>query len=117
MKLCEMNTDQLSDALCELADPIERICKDAEMNEKIKALSKDAQNGMTMLEKMGRTVAIWLPALLKTRRADTYKVLSVLTDKSVEEIAAQNGFETIKMAQGAMNKELLGFFKLFAGMA
>lgn len=117
MKLNEMTTDQLSDALCELADPVERICRDATVMGKLKKLAGNAQDGMMMIEKLGATVGIWIPALLKDHRADLYKIMSVLTGESVSEIAKGNGMETIKKARAALNGEVLDFFKLFAGMA
>lgn len=117
MKLNEMTTDQLAEALCELADPVDHICRDAAVTEKLKKLAQDAENGMMMIEKLGATVAIWIPALLKDHREDFYKIVSVLTGESVSEIAKGNGMETIKKAREALNGEVLDFFKLFAGMA
>lgn len=117
MKLSEMNTDQLANALCEISAPVSNICMDAGINDEMKKLGEEIKaGGMTTLAKMGRTVAIWLPGLLKTHKADVYAILSVLTGKSEKELAAQNGMETLKEARSCIDGELMNFFSLFVSM-
>lgn len=111
MKLKEMNTDQLADALCEIAPLLEEIGKDAELNENLRKITmKERESGMTVLEKGVSLIARVVPALLKTHRAETYKILSVMTGKSVQELATQNGMETIRDAKDCVDEELIGFF-------
>lgn len=117
MKLSEMNTDQMAEALCAMGDHVNNICMDTEFNDQIKKLSDDMNaGGMTVYQKLGRTVSLWLPALLVTHKAEVYAILSVLTGKSVEEIAAQNGMQTIKDARESFDGELKSFFSLFVSM-
>lgn len=117
MKLSEMNTDQMAEALCEIGAAVENICKDEKINDEMKRLFEDGkEGGMTVLKKAGRTLNIWLPGLLRTHKADVYKILSVLTGKSEKAIAEQNGMETIKEARACMDGELMSFFSLFVNM-
>lgn len=111
MTLKEMSTDQLADALCEIAPLLEEIGKDEALNETLRNIAKKEQeSGMTALEKGVSLVGRVVPAMLKTHRMETYKILSVLTGKSVPELAAQNGMETIRDAKGCIDAELIGFF-------
>ena len=118
MKLSEMNTDQMAEALCEIGAAVENICGDNKINAEMSKLFEDGKNGgMTVLNKMSRTLNIWLPGLLKTHKADVYKILSVLTGKSEKEIAEQNGMQTVRDARESFDKELMSFFSLFVNMA
>ncbi|MBP3647003.1 MAG: hypothetical protein J6K55_11350 [Clostridia bacterium] len=111
MKLKDMSTEQLADALCEIAPMLEEIGKDKELNENLREIAmKERENGMTALEKGVSLIARVVPALLKTHRGATYNILSVLTGKTVQEIAAQNGMQTIRDAMNSMDAELIGFF-------
>lgn len=117
MKLSEMNTDQMAEALCAMSAPVSRICEDVLINDDLKKLGEDMKaGGMTMMQKLGRTVAIWLPGLLKTRREDVYEILSILTGKSMKEIAEQNGMQTMKDVRESLDGELMNFFSLFVSM-
>lgn len=117
MKLREMNTDQLAEALCEMGDAVDSICKDKSIDAEMKRLYEDFKGGsMTVLEKTSRMMKIWLPALLKTHKAEVYKILSVLTGKSPQEIAEQNGMQTIREARECIDGELMAFFSSFANM-
>lgn len=109
--------DELSIALCEIAGPVDRICRDEKLNDKIKKLADDAKNGMMLIEKLGATVAIWIPALMEDHKSDVYKVASVLTGIGVDEIGAKNGYEIIRLVRETMTGDVMDFFKLFAGMA
>lgn len=117
MKLSEMNTDQMAEALCAMGGALESICEDVSINDGMKKLFDEAKaNGMTMLQKLGRTIHIWLPGLLMTHRNDVYTILSALTGKSVKEIAEQNGMVTIREARESFDGELMNFFSLFVSM-
>lgn len=102
MKLSEMNTRELAKALCGLTMPISNICKDAEVVEALK----------TMQEK--RTIADMLasivPVLLDKHYDDTVAVLSALTGKTVQQINAQKGSETITDIKMCLDGDLVSFF-------
>ena len=57
------------------------------------------------------------PALLKTHRDDLYAVVSALTGKTVAEIDAQKGLQTIKDIKESFDGELADFFKSAADTA
>lgn len=113
MKISEMNTDQLSDALVELTDPISNIAKDEELNKALNELSEKRQKKeITMPFQEGLSIIkAFVPALLKRHRQEVYAVLAALTGKSAAEIAGQNGFKTILEARHVIDKELIDFFK------
>lgn len=115
MKLSEMNTDQLADALCAIAEPMERIGADDEFNKKIAEFSERQKKdgGVTKLESLTGMIATTIPWLLSRHRKDVFAILSVLTGKSVADIEAQNGFVTIREARACLDKELTDFFKSF----
>lgn len=111
MKLSEMNTVQLADCLCDLAEPVASIMNDKAVIEALKAASlaaRDANN--TPLDVYKPIVARLLPGLLKTRRKDTFAVIAALTGKTIKEIETQNGFLTIKEARESWDEELRDFF-------
>lgn len=112
MKLSEMNTVQLADALVRIAGPIERIGKDEELNGQILEMGERFQSGkLTNIEKTARMVSMCIPALLQRHRADTMEILSALTGRSVAEIAAQPGLQTIREARESLDEDLLSFFR------
>ena len=112
MKLSEMNTAQLADALVRIAAPIERIGKDEELN---RAMSEGVERlragGMTKLQHNAAMLGMLIPALLERHRADTFTVLSALTGKSVQEIEGQPGVQTLREARECLDGDLLSFFR------
>lgn len=111
MRLSEMNTDQLADALCELAPLLEEIGNDENLNEYLHRLAERQKNGnMTILEKATSLVGKVVPSLLQTHREEVYKILSVLTGKTVAELRTQKGMETVREAKGCIDAELISFF-------
>ena len=114
MKLSDLSNDRALDVLCELAPHIDRITNDKEVVSTIgKVVEPGAElnrYGSFMLI-IGRIYA-FVPLLLKTHRPDVYGILSVLNEKTVEEIAAQPVRETVKQLQEAFqDKDLIAFFK------
>ena len=106
-----MNTAQMADALVRIAAPIERIGTDKKMNDLLaERAEKLRSEGMTRLQSNAALIGVMVPALLDRHRADTYEVLSVLTGKSVAEIEAQPGKETLKDIRESIDGELLSFF-------
>lgn len=114
MKLSDLSTDRALDVLCELTPYIDRITNDQEVVSTIgKVVKPDAelnQYGSFMLI-MGR-LSEFVPLLLKTHRPDVYGILSILNEKSKEEIAAQPVRETVRQLREAFQDEdLMAFFK------
>ena len=117
MKLSEMNTRQLTSAMCALVRPMQALAKDEEINRTFTAISakgEEAQS-MTVLEKGGMLLEV-VPVLLERRYKETLEIVSVLTGKSIEVLEAQNGMETIKETMECIDSQLLGFFRSSAVM-
>lgn len=116
MKLSELSTDRAADVLCELTPYVHNIVTDKDIGENIgKAADTNGltKYGVVMLF-MDRLCAS-VPALLKNRRPDVYGILSVLGERTVEEIAAQPLLDTLAQIHDALYDEaMVSFFKSFA---
>lgn len=117
MKLSELSTDRALDALCELTPYVSNICTDEDfvgtIGEQINVDDKANVYGLLMV--FARKIGEIVPTLLKTHRADVYGILSVLNEKSVNEIAKQPLADTIRQVREAFEDTgLLSFFKSFA---
>lgn len=118
MKISQMSTEQAADVLCMIAEPIEHIGMNEEFQEKINAIAvrnKERGKAMNAIESATSMVGTFVPLLLKNCRADTYAILSALTGKTVEVLAAQNVMQTMRDAKECVDQELLDFFKSSAG--
>lgn len=109
MRLSEMNTEQLFDALVALAEPMGRIGRDPALNRALGEIHR--QEGRSVLE---RASGLFLPAataLLKTHREDTLRVIAALTGKGIDALRKQPGLLTLREAKDAFDGELLRFFR------
>lgn len=120
MKLSELSTDRALDVLCELTPYVSNVASDDAVVSAVGKVvkPKDETNvygaGLMLMERMGEIV----PLLLKTHRPDVYGVLSVLNEKTAEEIAAQPVGDTIQQIKDVLrDSELLDFFKSSARQA
>lgn len=114
MKLSELSTDKALDVLCELTPYISNIASDDAVVGtvgKIVDTGKDINlygKGLMLVERMGEIV----PVLLKTHRSDVYGILSVMSERPAEEIAAQPIRNTIRQVRELFqDPELLSFFR------
>ena len=135
MKLSELSTDKALDVLCELTPSVASIIEDDDVvsglanifpkknetedktgvdhDKKTEAEDGETNFIETGIQIFGRIGTI-VPLLLKKHRAEMYHILSVLNEKSVDEIAKQKIGETIKQARESFqDSELLTFFKSF----
>lgn len=110
MKLSEMNSRDLCNALCVLADPIGEISNDDEVAEALKRMAEHKSSKTVMGRLIGVAYADFVPLLLKKHKAATFQVLSVLTGKTMEEIEQENGFQLLQDVRSIWNAELLRFF-------
>lgn len=120
MKLSQLGTDKALDVLCELAPPINDIITDPEI---VATIGKVVNPGEKLTKYGGYALIAGrigevIPLLLKTHRSDVYKILCILNDKSMDELAEQPVMETIRQIQEAFrDEELLSFFKSFEPQA
>ena len=108
MKLSEMSTEQLADALMVITPEIQPILLDAGLMAELRKSTKDKGKALEVgLQK----VAYLIPVILGKYRENVFRIMGVLSGKTPEEIAAQNLLITIKQAQELFqDKELLDFF-------
>ena len=115
MKLCEMNTSQLLDALCSLTPPLCRIAEDPHTAEAISALCAAELDSLAPVRASGIILRQLTPLLLRRHREDVLQVLSILTGKAAETLLAQNGPDTAGEAAACVDETLLRFFAFAAG--
>ena len=107
MKLSEMNTVEMADALVSLADPIGNIATDDAIVQKMQFLATKKSN----IEVVGAVISELAPFLLKTHFEDTCAVVAVLSGKTVDDVKQQRGLQTIADIRDCFDKELFDFFK------
>lgn len=108
MKLSQMTTDQAADTLMQIAQPVSNIMHDKTMMGALEKLAKsNTENPLKYIADNLGTVTV---ALLKTRRADVYDIISALSGKTVQEIAAQNFMVTLADVKDCMDGDLVNFF-------
>lgn len=117
MKLSQMTGAELTEALCVIADPIERITQDEQVIEAMRKMAEDQKNNAIMIKLVGGAYARIVPLLLKKHREDTFTILSALTGKTVEQLNSENGFLLMKDIRDSLTKDMLSFFSSSAGMA
>lgn len=112
MKLFEMSTRDMARTLCSLTQPFANLCDDREVAQAMMALSNGMQGKGTGT--LADIVARSVPVLLDRHYDDVVAILSALTGKTVEEINAQPGTETIADIRAVMDGDLTSFFSLSA---
>lgn len=116
MKISAMKTDQDMDVVCELIDIIDDIMSDSEFVSELSTVTsvftkKDITNQEAM-SKLWSKRKVVVKLLLKSKREEMYKIISILSDKSVQEIKSQLLIKTLLDGYEVFSdKELLLFFK------
>lgn len=112
-KLSELTTDECADVLCELTPYIVNIVSDQEIMDAVgKAVDKNTITKVGIMLLGAQKITAVIPLLLKTHRPDIYSILSIVAEKSVEEVAAQNVMVTMWQTRELLNdKEFVSFFK------
>lgn len=112
-KLSELTTDECADVLCELTPYIVNIVSDKEIMDAVgKAVDKNTITQVGIMLLGAQKITAVIPLLLKTHRPDIYSILSIVGEKSVEEVAEQNIMATMWQMKELLNdKEFVSFFK------
>ena len=112
-KLSELTTDECADVLCELTPYAVNIVSDKEIMDAVgKAVDKNTITKVGIMLLGAQKITAVIPLLLKTHRPDIYAILSIVGEKSVEEVAAQNVMVTMWQTRELLNdKEFVSFFK------
>ena len=116
MKLSALTTDKAADVLVEITPYISNIVKDETFTNKLgKAIRKDELTEIGVLAAGIDRLADFVPFLLKDHRTDVYGILSVVNEKTVDEVAAQNIMVTMNETREILKDEdFVSFFKSFA---
>ena len=110
MKLSEMNTRQMADALCKMAEPIGNMVADKQFTDAFASALKRDQEG-TIGEQIAHAAKAVLPQILGTHIDDLISIAAAMTDKTAEQVAMQKGTETIRDLMGCFDKDIVDFFK------
>lgn len=94
MKLSEMNTVELSEALCKLAAPVGAILGSDDVKEAMQALTR--KEGETPFAHMARLFAQVAPVALDKHFDDVVTILGILIGKDPDKIRQQTGLQTMK---------------------
>ena len=108
MKLSEMTTDQSIDALVSIATPVSNIVEDDALVQQFKEYQDSGDK--PMMELLPQMLKKLVPALFQKHRADMYKIVSVLSGKSVQDIKAQPMSATIADVREIFDTDLMDFF-------
>ena len=115
MKLSEMDTRQMAEALCKLTEPIGNMVADKACTDALaRALQRDQEG--TIGEQLAHAAKAVLPQLLGPHLDDLIAVAAALTGKTAE-VATQRGTDTIRDLMDCFDKELVDFFKSSARTA
>lgn len=112
MKLSQMNTDQVLDLLCQVAEPVANIAADEKFTGMLgKTVKKEDITRAGMIALGVEKLVSLVPMLLKDHREDIYLIVAAVNGKDAKEIASQNVLKTIKQVYEIVHdKELIDFF-------
>lgn len=96
-KLREMNIDEMSVAICRMAEPIANLVEDGAVMDAFRAMAEKGKAATNMLQNMGAFLSTLVPVLLGDKhRQDTLAVMAAVCGQSVEELKVRNGMDVIK---------------------
>lgn len=110
MRLKDMDTMQMAACMCRIAPAIERIGENKTVHELLKAYGEKKDENAPLLARYARLVGTLVPALLGECIEETVVIVSAMTGKSVENVKAQKGMETIRDVMEFMDADFIGFF-------
>lgn len=110
MKLSDMTTKDMAEALCALTPPLCRIAQSPSVSQAIEAFCQGGEDHAPLMSTIGRMAEKLLPVLMREHLPDMCEILSVLTGKSVQALLAQPALTTLREARSLIDGELLDFF-------
>ena len=111
MKLSEMSTDTAREVLCNLAVPLSALADNPAVDEFYAKYRAEEITPATAIKLICRL----MPVLLRDNAAETYAVLSALTEKPVKAIQKQPIADTIRDAKSVFDREFFDFFRSLKG--
>lgn len=111
MKISEMSTTQLSAFLCRVAAPLERIGMDENVGECLRHVAEQAGKAINPIQQFSVMLGTFVPLLLERHEADTMDILAAASGKTVDEIRAQKGMQTIaELRELLSDQDMMDFF-------
>ena len=122
MKLSEMTTVQLSNAIADLAEPLANIAEDKELASRLSEYRKffietgetdkdGSTSGTKIIQLAANLIRNIFPISMKTHCNDTIAIIAALTGKTKKQVAQQKGLQTIKDLTESIDKDLIDFFR------
>lgn len=113
MKISEMSTTQAADVIVRIADPASAIMQDKKTVEVLEKLA--TTKATTLIAFIADNLGAVAGVLLKDHRTDVFEIVAALSGKTVEAVEKQKILETIADVKNSFDKDLLDFFKSYAG--
>lgn len=112
MKLSQLTTDQATNVLCELTPYIANITGDKTLSDTLSEKIGSGKSAAEIFVYGAKKAASIVPIILKDHKTDVFGILSVLNNKTEEDIAKQNIITTMKQIQEIwQDNDLVDFFK------
>jgi hypothetical protein len=100
----ELSTEKGLNILCAITPTVGNIFSDKEV---MGMFSEENQDDSNTVANMANVISL----ILEKHRKDVYKILASLSDRTIEDVAKQNFFDTFEQVAEILNMEALkGFF-------
>lgn len=111
MRLGDMPTEAMGQALCRLTPPMCRMAKDPKVGEALKQIRRED----ALLLTLGKVGEMLLPCLVGEHLGEMLEVLSILTGEDMETLRTQPGRETVALFLQCVDEALADFFPCAGG--
>lgn len=96
-KLSEMNSEELTVALCKLAEPAANLFGDPDVTDALQKMTEAKSECKTVMQLMAKAIGIFAPVLLGDKhRNDVFQIVAAVRGVDVKVIREQNGLQTVK---------------------
>ncbi len=111
MRLGDMPTEAMGQALCRLTPPMCRMAKDPKVGEALKQIRRED----ALLLTLGKVGEMLLPCLVGEHMGEMLEVLSILTGEDMETLRTRPGRETVTLFLQCVDEALADFFPCAGG--
>ena len=108
MKVSQMTTDQATDVMVRIVEPVTNIMHDKDVSAFLAKIAEGAQ--ATPFEFLAENVAPLVTLACQKHRSDVYEVIAALSGKTSAEIGKQLFTQTISDAMDCVDRDLIDFF-------
>lgn len=111
MRLGDLPTEAMGQALCRLTPPMCRMAKDPKVGEALKQIRRED----ALLLTLGKVGEMLLPCLVGEHLGEMLEVLSILTGEDMETLRTRPGRETVMLFLQCVDEALADFFPCAGG--